>query len=71
VFIEATPYEEKQEQAKEVDMQKRKEDPDFKGAFHEKKTLNQHKKFDAAKAKVSGRPAAKRTKSPKSYRKKH
>jgi ATP-dependent RNA helicase RhlE len=30
-------------------LQKRKEDPDFKGAFHEKKTLNQRKKFDATK----------------------
>jgi ATP-dependent RNA helicase RhlE len=70
VFIEATPYEEKQEQAKEVDMQKRKEDPDFKGAFHEKKTLGQHKKFEAARAKATGKPAARRTKSPKSYRKK-
>src|ERR1700743_2353506 len=51
VFIEETPYEERQAQAKEVDMQKRKEDPEFKGAFHEKKTVNQRKKFDAAKAK--------------------
>lgn len=37
VFIEETPYEEKQAIAKEIDMQKRKDDPDFKGAFHEKK----------------------------------
>lgn len=51
VFIEETPYAERQDQAREIDMQKRKEDPDFKGAFHEKKTLNQHKKFDAEKAK--------------------
>ncbi len=51
VFIEETPYEERQAQAREIDMQKRKDDPDFKGAFHEKKTLNQHKKFDAEKAK--------------------
>lgn len=51
VFIEETPYEERQDQAREIDMQKRKEDPDFKGAFHEKKTLNQHKKFEAEKAK--------------------
>jgi ATP-dependent RNA helicase RhlE len=51
VFIEETPYEERQEQAKEIDLQKRKEDPDFKGAFHEKKTLNQRKKFDANKDK--------------------
>lgn len=31
------PYEEKQAMAKELDHQKRKENPDFKGAFHEKK----------------------------------
>jgi ATP-dependent RNA helicase RhlE len=37
VFVEETPYEEKQNQAREIDMQMRKEDPDFKGAFHEKK----------------------------------
>ena len=71
VFIEATPYEEKQDQAKEIDMQKRRDDPDFKGAFHEKKTLNKHKKFDAAKEKRTGKPPEKRTKSPKAYRKKH
>ncbi|MDN3580309.1 DEAD/DEAH box helicase [Mucilaginibacter flavus] len=52
VFIEATGYDERQDQNKEIDLQKRKEDPDFKGAFHEKKTVNQHKKFDAAKNKV-------------------
>src|SRR5471030_376887 len=38
VFVEETPYDERQEQAMEVDMQKRREDPEFKGAFHEKKT---------------------------------
>ena len=37
VFIEETPYEERQYIAREIDNQKRKEDPDFKGAFHEKK----------------------------------
>ncbi|TWR25622.1 DEAD/DEAH box helicase [Mucilaginibacter achroorhodeus] len=51
VFIEETPYQERQDQAREIDLQKRKEDPDFKGAFHEKKSANQHKKFDAEKAK--------------------
>jgi len=61
VFVEATPYEEKQDQDREIDMQKRRDDPDFKGAFHEKKTLNQRKKFDEAKAKKQGiqRPAKK------------
>ncbi|HEY9535316.1 MAG TPA: DEAD/DEAH box helicase [Mucilaginibacter sp.] len=54
VFVEETPYEERQDQAKEIDLQKRRENPDFKGAFHEKKTVNQRKKFDAAKAKRVG-----------------
>ncbi|TSD67126.1 DEAD/DEAH box helicase [Inquilinus sp. KBS0705] len=51
LFVEETPYEERQDQAREIDMQKRKEDPEFKGAFHEKKSLAQIKKFEAAKAK--------------------
>lgn len=37
VFIEKTPYEEKQEIAREIDRQKRKDNPEFKGAFHVKK----------------------------------
>ncbi|WP_158795257.1 DEAD/DEAH box helicase [Pedobacter sp. L105] len=37
VFIEETPFEEKQFIAREIDNQKKKDDPDFKGAFHEKK----------------------------------
>ena len=40
VFIEETPYEERQAIAKDIDMQKRKDDPDFMGAFHEKKAKN-------------------------------
>jgi ATP-dependent RNA helicase RhlE len=59
VFIEETPYEERQEQNKEIDLQKRKEDPDFKGAFHEKKTLSQHKKFEAKKLKANPRLGSK------------
>jgi len=39
VFVEDTPFEERQEQAKEIDLQKRKENPDFQGAFHEKKVV--------------------------------
>jgi ATP-dependent RNA helicase RhlE len=35
--IADTPFEEAQEMAREIDYQKRKEDPEFKGAFHEKK----------------------------------
>ncbi|MDB5110979.1 MAG: rhlE 1 [Mucilaginibacter sp.] len=73
VFIEATPYEEKQDQNKEIDMQKRREDPEFKGAFHEKKTLNQRKKFDAEKAKKQGhpKPGMKSSSKGKSFKKKH
>ncbi|NEU08442.1 DEAD/DEAH box helicase [Flavihumibacter sp. R14] len=40
VFIEETQYEERQAIAKDIDMQKRKEDPQFMGAFHEKKAKN-------------------------------
>lgn len=37
LVIEPTPKEEKQEMAREIDAQKKKDDPTFKGAFHEKK----------------------------------
>ena len=37
IEIAPTPFEEKQDMAREIDHQKRKEDPDFKGSFHEKK----------------------------------
>ncbi len=37
VVIEKTPFEESQLMAMEIDRQKRWEDPDFKGAFHERK----------------------------------
>jgi ATP-dependent RNA helicase RhlE len=36
VEIDETPAIEKQEMAREIDRQKRKEDPEFKGAFHER-----------------------------------
>jgi ATP-dependent RNA helicase RhlE len=39
VFVEETPYDERQAIAKEIDLQKRKEDPTFLGAFHEKKKV--------------------------------
>ncbi|MDP5075507.1 MAG: DEAD/DEAH box helicase, partial [Flavobacteriales bacterium] len=45
VHIEKTEPEEKQEQAREIDRQKRLDDPDFKGAFHEKKSLQAKMKF--------------------------
>jgi ATP-dependent RNA helicase RhlE len=37
VVLEKTPFEESQLMAMEIDRQKRWEDPDFKGAFHERK----------------------------------
>ena len=45
VKIEKTDPEEKQDHAREIDRQKRLDDPDFKGAFHEKKTLQAKLKF--------------------------
>ncbi|TCK84787.1 DEAD/DEAH box helicase [Albibacterium bauzanense] len=40
VFVEKTGYEERQIIAREIDNQKRRDDPEFKGAFHEKKSAN-------------------------------
>jgi ATP-dependent RNA helicase RhlE len=57
VFIDETPYDEKQSQDREIDDQKRKDDPDFKGAFHEKKSFSQRKKFAAAKGKAAPKKA--------------
>lgn len=37
ITIAPTPFEESQEMLREIDNQKKREDPDFKGAFHEKK----------------------------------
>lgn len=37
VVVEETPFDEFQDQMREIDRQKRIENPDFKGAFHEKK----------------------------------
>ena len=40
VVIEETPFEEKQEMLRELDALRKKDDPEFKGAFHEKKASN-------------------------------
>lgn len=58
VFIEETPYEERQQIAREIDNQKRKDDPDFKGAFHEKKNAKQieAREREKAKAKAGKKP---------------
>ena len=37
VRVVSTPFAESQAMAKDIDFQKRKDDPDFKGAFHERK----------------------------------
>lgn len=39
VEVEKTPFEEAQQMARDIDQQKRREDPDFKGAFHDKKWM--------------------------------
>lgn len=44
VKIEETPFLEKQDMLRALDQQKRKENPDFKGAFHEKKKRKPKKK---------------------------
>jgi len=44
VEIYETPFEERQAIAREIDAQKRKENPEFKGAFHEKKKKSSAKK---------------------------
>ncbi len=37
IEIEETPFEEAQEMAREIDRQKRREDPEYRGAFHDRK----------------------------------
>lgn len=49
VVIEKTPFEERQEMARTLDNMRKKQDPTFKGAFHEKK-----KKFDQPKSRSKG-----------------
>jgi ATP-dependent RNA helicase RhlE len=39
IEIAKTSFEEKQEMARDIDQRKRRDDPDFKGAFHQKKYL--------------------------------
>ena len=51
VEVVTTPYEERQEMLREIDRQKRKENPDFKGAFHEKKEVHGRKEFKSSKTK--------------------
>ncbi|RZL29892.1 MAG: DEAD/DEAH box helicase, partial [Pedobacter sp.] len=70
VYIDETPYEERQYIAKEIDMQKRKEDPDFKGAFHEKKHAAAIEKKAREKAKAKAGKEVKSFKKGKRFDKK-
>jgi len=49
VEVFRTPKEEHQDQAREIDKQRKREDPDYKGAFHEKKYV-----IEARKKKMLG-----------------
>lgn len=57
VVIEKTGFDEKQAIAKEIDLQKRKENPEFMGAFHDKKASNM--KTNKGKREVAKKPNAK------------
>ncbi|MEO1653830.1 MAG: DEAD/DEAH box helicase, partial [Bacteroidota bacterium] len=52
-----TGFEEQQAMAREIDRQKRKENPDFKGAFHQKKSKSspKHRSFPARSNRSSGK----------------
>ncbi|MFC3811639.1 DEAD/DEAH box helicase [Lacihabitans lacunae] len=54
VVIEETPFEESQAILKEIDEQRKKEDPTFMGAFHEKKAKNM--RFDKPKGGGASKP---------------
>ncbi|MCX6213417.1 DEAD/DEAH box helicase [Spirosoma sp.] len=56
VVVAETPFEEEQAMLREIDEQRRKEDPTFLGAFHEKKITNMApgRERDKAQAKLSG-----------------
>lgn len=70
VFVEETPYEERQAMAREIDLQKRKDDPDFQGAFHEKKLKNTKGDRPKPKAKSPAKPGAPKKKSKRFDKKK-
>jgi ATP-dependent RNA helicase RhlE len=50
VEVTSTPFSEKQDQLREIDRQKRMRDPEFKGAFHEKKDLRRGIKKKSARS---------------------
>jgi len=70
VFVEKTPYDEKQEMLREIDRQMRKENPDFLGAFHEKKNSAEASSGRKQVKKVTGREEGRTGKSRKQDKKK-
>lgn len=44
IRVQPTPFEEQQYMNREIDLQKKKDDPQFKGAFHERKILKNKRK---------------------------
>lgn len=64
VFVEKTGFDEKQAIAREIDNQKKKDNPDFKGAFHDKKWMIKQQESGQRK------PAAKKSGGKKSGGKK-
>lgn len=60
VAIEETPYDERQAIARDIDNQKRKENPEFKGAFHEKKQQNKKIGKNKTRAKTGVKKNARR-----------
>lgn len=59
VVVEKTPFQEKQDIAREIDNQKRKDDPDYQGAFHEKKFVIKQKEVREAQRSSGFKPKAK------------
>ena len=70
VFVEETPYEERQAMAREIDLQKRKDNPDFQGAFHDKKLKNTKGDRPKPKPKSPAKPGAPKKKSKRFDKKK-
>lgn len=61
IEIFKTPFEEDQEMNREIDNQKRRENPDFQGAFHEKKNKKGAGGKPAKKNSKTSKPATKST----------
>ncbi|MGR3811361.1 DEAD/DEAH box helicase [Jiulongibacter sp. NS-SX5] len=55
VNVPETPFEEQQGILREIDNQRKREDPNFKGAFHEKKAKNRPKDQRTSKHKARGK----------------